>query len=237
MIAIPAIDLRDGACVQLVGGSFRDERVRIADPCAVLDRWRDAGFHRVHVVDLDAAMGAGGNECQVNSLLAKAGLSVQVGGGVRTVERADRLLSAGADRVVIGTRALEEPAGLAGLAERHPGRIVVALDVRDRVVVTHGWVRRSMVPIDDALASFAGLPLGGVLVTAVHAEGRLAGADLPLIEDAVRRTPIPVIASGGVGTMDDLRSLASAGAAAAVIGMALYTGALDPRAAAEEFNQ
>jgi phosphoribosylformimino-5-aminoimidazole carboxamide ribotide isomerase len=237
MIAIPAIDIRDGACVQLVGGSFDDERVRIADPCAVLDRWRDAGFRRVHVVDLDAALGSGGNESQVNALVANANLSVQVGGGVRTAERAGQLLAAGADRVVIGTRAIEEPAWLAGVAHRHSGGIIVALDVRDRVVVTHGWVRRSTVHIQDALAALAGLPLGGVLVTAVHAEGRLAGADLPLIEHVVRRTPIPVIASGGVASMDDLRSLASAGAAAVVIGMALYTGALDPRAAAEEFNQ
>jgi phosphoribosylformimino-5-aminoimidazole carboxamide ribotide isomerase len=237
MIAIPAIDLRDGACVQLVGGSFDDERVRIADPCAVLDRWRDAGFRRVHVVDLDAALGAGGNECQVSALLTKPDVSVQVGGGVRTAARAGHLLAAGADRVVIGTRAIEEPAWLATLAERHAGRIIVALDVRDRVVVTHGWARRSTVPIGDALAALAGIPLGGVLVTAVHAEGRLAGADLTLIEDVVRRTPIPVTASGGVGSMTDLRSLASAGAAASIIGMALYMGALDPRAAAEEFNQ
>lgn len=237
MIAIPAIDIRDGACVQLVGGSVDDERVRIADPHTVMDRWTASGFRRIHVVDLDAALGVGDNERQVNGLLAKGGVSLQVGGGVRTSERANQLLAAGAARVVVGTRAIEEPQWLARLGVVHPARIIVALDVRGRVVVTHGWIRRSTLRIEDALDALDGLPLGGVLVTAVHVEGRLAGADLPLIEDAVRRTHLPVIASGGIAIMDDLRSLASAGAAASVIGMALYTGALDPRAVAEEFHE
>lgn len=237
MIAIPAIDIRDGACVQLVGGSFDDERVRIADPSGVMDRWVEAGFGRVHVVDLDAALGVGDNRRTVDALLAETRACVQAGGGVRTTERVDQLLAAGADRVVVGTRAVEDPEWLDDLAGRHSSRIIVALDVRVRTVLTHGWSRHSTLQVDDALAALDGLPLGGVLVTAVHLEGRLEGADAALIDGVVQRTQLPVIASGGIATMDDLRSLAASGAAAAIIGMALYTGALDARAVQEEFHQ
>lgn len=237
MIAIPAIDIRGGACVQLVGGSFDDERVRIPDPCAVMHRWVEAGFRRVHVVDLDAALGTGDNAVPVQALLADGRARLQVGGGIRTAERADQLLAAGAAHVVVATRAIEDPHWLGELAGRHPHRLIVALDVRGRTVVTHGWARRSALQVDDAIAALDGLALGGVLVTAVHAEGRLDGADVPLVERVASRTPLPVIGAGGIATTGDLRSLASAGAAAAVIGMALYTGALDPRAVQEEFHE
>lgn len=235
MLAIPAIDIRDGACVQLVGGSFDDERVRIADPVDVLCRWVQSGFRRVHVVDLDAALGTGANRGRVDALLASGPAMLQIGGGVRSVDVADELIAAGADRVVVGTRALEEPEWLEALAARHPNRIIAAVDVRDTAVVTRGWVRPLALPIGDALDRLRCLPLGGLLVTAVHAEGRLSGPDLPLVAATVRRATVPVIASGGIATMDDLRCLAAAGAAGAVIGMALYTGALDARAVAEEF--
>lgn len=236
MIAMPAIDIRDGACVQLVGGSFDDERIRIAAPLEALDRWARAGFGRVHVVDLDAALGVGSNRDRIGALLASGAATLQVGGGVRTTGVASALLAAGAERVIVGTRALEEPAWLEELAGLHPGRIVVAVDVRDDAVVTHGWVRRLPVPIRDVADRLRGLPLGGLLITAVHVEGRLTGPDLTLVATIVRGASVPVIASGGIATMDDLRCLAAAGAARAVIGMALYTGALDARAVAEEFS-
>lgn len=235
MIAIPAIDIRDGACVQLVGGSFDDERVRIADPLDALHRWIDAGFHRIHVVDLDAALGTGVNRDRIGALLAHGAAAFQIGGGVRTTGIASDLFAAGAERVVVGTRALEDPAWLEQLAAGYPSRIVVAVDVRDRAVVTHGWARRLTLPIAEVAERLRDLPLGGLLVTAVHVEGRLTGPDLPLVADIVRAATVPVIASGGIATMDHLRRLAIAGAGAAVIGMALYTGALDARAVAEEF--
>jgi phosphoribosylformimino-5-aminoimidazole carboxamide ribotide isomerase len=235
MLAIPAIDIRGGACVQLVGGSFDDERVRIADPLDSLRRWVRAGFRRIHVVDLDAALGTGTNRDRIDALLASGGSNLQIGGGVRTTEIAGELLTAGATHVIVGTRALEEPTWLEALAARHPNHIVVAVDVRDRDVVTHGWARRLPLSIGHVVDRLRGLPLGGVLVTAVHVEGRLSGPDLPLVSTIVRRATVPVIASGGIATMDDLRCLAATGAAGAVIGMALYTGALDACAVAEEF--
>lgn len=237
MLAIPAIDIRDGACVQLVGGSFDDERVRIADPLDALRRWVRAGFRRIHVVDLDAALGTGTNRDRIDALLASDGSTLQVGGGVRTTEIAAELLTIGAAHVVVGTRALEEPAWLEEIATRHPNQIIVAVDVRDRDVVTHGWTRRLPLSIGHVIDRLRGLPLGGLLVTAVHVEGRLSGPDLPLVSTIVRRATVPVIASGGIATMDDLRCLAATGAAGAVIGMALYTGALDACAVAEEFSE
>jgi phosphoribosylformimino-5-aminoimidazole carboxamide ribotide isomerase len=137
--------------------------------------------------------------------------------------------------VVVGTRALEEPAWLEEIATRHPNQIIVAVDVRDRDVVTHGWSSRLPLSIGHVIDRLRSLPLGGVLVTAVHVEGRLSGPDLPLVSTIVRRATVPVIASGGIATMDELRCLAATGAAGAVIGMALYTGALDACAVAEEF--
>lgn len=237
MIAIPAIDIREGACVQLVGGSFDDERVRIADPRDALDRWVAAGFRRIHVVDLDAALGTGGNRDAIDALLSRDAAALQIGGGVRTTHAASGLFAAGADRVVVGTRALEEPAWLEELAAAHPDRVIVAIDVRGREVVTHGWTRRLPLPVDAVLDRVGGLPLGGILATAVHVEGRLAGPDLSLVTTMARRATVPVIASGGIATMNDLRCLAAAGAGAAVIGMALYTGALDARSVAQEFRE
>ena len=236
MIAIPAIDLRDGACVQLIGGSFAAEAVRINDPTVALERWMTAGFSRLHIVDLDAAMGGGDNSPAIATLLA-ASLSIQVGGGIRTCERAKQLFDQGAAQVVVGTRAIEEPEWLDALAGRYPERIIVAADVRDTSVVTRGWTSTLRLGIDALIDRLNDLPLGGVLVTAVHVEGQMTGPDRSLMARVVQRTKHAVIASGGVGSIHDLRSLAADGVAASVIGMALYTGALDARAVAEEFKE
>ena len=237
MIAIPAIDLRGGACVQLVGGSFANEALRIDDPSSAMVRWQSAGFRRLHVVDLDAAVGAGDNANQIASLLSATGVPMQVGGGVRTSDRVHDLLEQGADRVVLGTRAIEDPNWLEELADDYPDRIVVAADVRERAVVTHGWANTSPLTLAALIDRLNDVPLGGVLVTAVHVEGRLNGPDWALTADVVQRTTHPVIASGGITNINDLRRLASEGVSASVIGMALYTGTLDPRAVAEEFSE
>ena len=237
MIAIPAIDLRDGACVQLVGGSYAHERVRLDDPAGVARDWASHGFRRLHLVDLDAATGAGSNDELLRDILGEGALQMQVGGGVRSGETIERLLAHGAYRVVVGTRALEEPDWLAEMTSLFPGELIVAADVRERRVVTRGWSRTLPRDILDTIAELNALPLGGVLVTAVHKEGRLGGTDLPLMEDVAESSSAPVYASGGVTTMSDLRALADRGVAGVIIGMALYTGALDPRIVAEEFAE
>ncbi len=235
MIAIPAIDLRDGCCVQLVGGSFDDERVRLDDPVAVAQRWIADGFRTLHVVDLDAAMETGRNTDVVRALVALPGITVQVGGGIRTEADVQFLLNAGASRIVVGTRALGDRDWLESIAVRWPGRIVVAADARKGQTVARGWRSETGDRAVDVISELRSLPLAGILVTAVDKEGRMAGPDLALVSDVVSASAHPIIASGGIGSMTDLDSLASAGASACVIGMALYTGALDSRAVARSF--
>ncbi len=237
MIAIPAVDLREGACVQLVGGSYEHEQVRLADPVAVARGWDQEGFRRLHVVDLDAATGTGSNTRVVEDILRDVHAEVQVGGGIRSTEQVEQLFHGGASRVVVGTRALEEPDWLASLASLYPGVVVVATDVRERRVVTRGWVRTLPVDIMDVVEQLNSLPLAGLLVTAVHKEGQMRGTDLALMEDVAEASRFPVIASGGVSSMADLRALEHRGISAVVIGMALYTGVLDARAVAQEFSE
>lgn len=237
MIAIPAVDLRDGACVQLVGGSFAEEKVRLENPVDVARSWEHYGFRRLHVVDLDAATGRGSNIAIVRSLLFDSGIPIQVGGGVRSDELVEELLEAGAASVILGTRAIEEPEWLAEIAFRYPGQIIVACDVRERRVTTRGWAHTLPVDILDVVNELNPLPLAGLLVTAVHLEGQMQGTDLPLMEDVAESSHFPVYASGGVTTMQDLRALEHRGLAGVVIGMALYTGALDPVVVAGEFAE
>lgn len=236
MIAIPAVDLRDGACVQLVGGSFDDERIRLPDPLEAAGRWIDAGFSRLHVVDLDGAAGTGANSATIDAIVQRGHARVTVGGGVRTDARVAQLVAAGADSVVVGTRGIEDQRWLRTIATEFPNRVVLAADVRERSVVVRGWTQRLDMDVIDLVRDLNDLPLAGLLVTAVHREGRLSGPDVRLVADVVQSTRLPVIASGGVASIDDLHALQACGANACVIGMALYSGALDARAVAAEFN-
>jgi phosphoribosylformimino-5-aminoimidazole carboxamide ribotide isomerase len=237
MLAIPAIDLRDGHCVQLVGGDYAKEAVRLEDPVRVAQRWVAAGFTRLHLVDLDAATGRGNNRELLREIITRGGVPAQVGGGVRDGEAIDALLEDGADRVVVGTRGVEDPEWLARQADRAPGRIVLAADVKGRTVVTRGWAKETKREIVELIRELEDLPLAGLLVTAVQKEGKMQGTDLALMADVVDAAPWPVIASGGVGSLQDLRSLEDRGVAAVVLGMALYTEALDARIVAEEFAE
>ncbi|HKS07587.1 MAG TPA: 1-(5-phosphoribosyl)-5-[(5-phosphoribosylamino)methylideneamino]imidazole-4-carboxamide isomerase [Gemmatimonadaceae bacterium] len=236
MIAIPAVDLREGRCVQLVGGSYAAEKVRLDDPVRVAARWTSFGFTRLHVVDLDAATGRGNNDAIVREIVRASDVPVQVGGGVRTDARAEELLRDGATYVIVGTRAIEDPAWIAELATAHPASIVVAADVRNRNVVTRGWKDTTKRDVVSVVGELSALPLAGLLVTAVHKEGLMQGPDIHLMEDVVAGARVPVYASGGIRGRTDLDSLSDCGVAGAVIGMALYTGALDPTLLAEEYG-
>jgi phosphoribosylformimino-5-aminoimidazole carboxamide ribotide isomerase len=237
VIVIPAVDLRDGTCVQLVGGQPEQEMLRLDNPVEVAQSWARLGFDWLHVVDLDAAMGQGDNVELVHEILRDVDAEIQVGGGIRQTEDIDRLLDQGAKRVVVGTRALEEPGWLEEIATAFPGELVVAADVRERRVVTRGWARTLTRDVLSVVEELNELPLAGVLVTAVHREGKLGGTDLFLMEDVAEASTHPVIASGGITTLAELRGLAEGGVLAAVVGMALYTGALDARMVVEEFAE
>ncbi|MDP2959345.1 MAG: 1-(5-phosphoribosyl)-5-[(5-phosphoribosylamino)methylideneamino] imidazole-4-carboxamide isomerase [Longimicrobiales bacterium] len=227
MIAIPAVDLRGGRCVQLVGGRPEDERVSLPDPVEVARQWWELGFHSLHVVDLDAALGSGENLSVVRDVAAATPAVTQVGGGVRDDHRIDDLLASGVDRVVVGTRALADPRWLGALTRRQPGRVVVAADTRDAYVVTRGWTERAGPTIADFLERLEGLPLAGILATDAGMEGRMQGMDRRAVARTLRWSTHPVMISGGVTTEEDLAWLEDAGAYGAVLGMALYTGTLD----------
>lgn len=237
MLAIPAIDLREGHVVQLVGGEYDREQVRLNDPLRIARHWALVGFTRLHIVDLDAATGRGSNRETMTQMLSDGAAALQVGGGVRTEDDIRTLLDAGAACVVLGTRALEDLDWLERMALANPGQCMLAADVRERRVTTRGWSRTLTRDVFSVVDDVASLPLAGLLVTAVHREGLMQGTDLPLMEDVVDASPFPVFASGGIGSLADLRALEDRGVAAAVIGMALYTGAIDPRVLAEEFPQ
>ena len=236
MIAVPAVDLRGGRCVQLVGGSPKDERVSLPDPASVARRWSDMGFTSLHVVDLDAALDAGDNVGVVAEVLAASPADAQAGGGVRTHDRVETLLALGASRVVVGTRAVDDRAWLEELARTCPGRVVVAADIRDGTVLRKGWTEESALQVEPFLATLEDLPLAGVLCTDVAREGRMEGIDLTGVRAVVRASPHPVQMSGGITSLDDLSALADAGAAAAVLGMALYTGRLDAEVVARTYG-
>jgi len=258
---IPAIDLRDGACVQLVGGAYADEIVRIPDPLAVAEKWGRLGFSRIHLVDLDAATGRGSNREIVKAILeacliegrvsaqAKAGpgvgaeppresaLKVQCGGGVRDLATIEELLAMGASEVVVGTRAIEDRPWLEDVVVRYPNRIIVAADTRARQLLTRGWSETDPQSVLDFVDELNSLPLAAILVTAVEREGRMEGPALPLMQEIALRSKLPVQASGGVRSVADIRELAALGLSAAIIGMALYTGKLDPQTIIEEFPE
>ncbi len=237
MIAIPALDLRGGACVQLAAGSYDEEVIRIPDPVGVAIAWRQYGFRHLHIVDLDGVAGRGNNTTEIQAILDATDVEVQVGGGIRSRELIQRTLDDGAQRVIIGTRALEDPDWLAEMSGLFPGSIVVAADVRDRKLLSHGWTRTQPKLVLDLVEDLNGLPLAGVLVTAVHREEAMRGTDLPLMEDVADAAEFPVFASGGLGTINDLRALADRGVAAAIVGMALYSGAMNPWIVADEFAE
>jgi phosphoribosylformimino-5-aminoimidazole carboxamide ribotide isomerase len=254
MQVIPAIDLRDGACVQLVGGSYADERVRIPDALAVAQKWMRLGFERMHVVDLDAATGRGSNREIVKTILSARehrsdandctrigdadvarGVDVQCGGGVRDLAAIEDLLAAGASEVVLGTRAIEDRAWLEDVAHRYPNRIIVAADTKGRQVVTRGWLESALRDVVGFVDELSALPLAAILVTAIEREGRMEGPDLSLMRELALLSKLPLQASGGIRNVDDIHHLDELGVGAVIIGMALYTGALDPQTIIEEF--
>jgi phosphoribosylformimino-5-aminoimidazole carboxamide ribotide isomerase len=236
MIAAPAVDLRGGRCVQLVGGRPEEQRVSLPDPVAVARHWYATGFNTLHIVDLDAALGDGSNLDLVKELVSATEATTQVGGGIRSEERVDAVLATGVDRVIIGTRALEDPDWFAELSHRHPGRIMLALDTQDGRILSKGWTEETGLLISDYLPGLGELPLAGILTTDVGREGRLEGIDRAACEAVLKLCPHPVWISGGVTTEQELAFLDDRGAAGAVLGMALYTDALDHKTVASQWG-
>lgn len=239
MIATPAVDLKGGRCVQLVGGRPEDEAVSRSDAVAVALDWVDQGYEALHLVDLDAALGSGDNRALLADIVAALpdSVDVQIGGGVRDERAFDEVMAIGADRVVVGTRAVQDSEWRRAVAAAHPGRLVVAADIRDDEIVTKGWTEGSGIDVLEFLGEVDDLPLGGILCTDVGREGRMEGIDRSGVRAVVEGTRHPVWVSGGVTTLEDLDFLAEIGAHGAVLGMALYTNTLDSTIVAERHGR
>lgn len=236
MILYAAIDLRRQRVVQLVAGRPEHQRISLPDAVAVARGFVSDGFGALHVVDIDAALQDGSNGQEIREIIDAVDVPVQVGGGIRDADALRTWLAAGAARVMVGTRAIDDFDWLRRMSAEFRHRILVAADVRDEVIVTHGWTRNTSLPVGDFLDRVRPLPLAGVLVTDVGREGSLEGVDTDLFARLASVTELPIIAAGGIGTTQDLRDLDAAGIAGAVVGTALYTGAIDAGTAAKEFS-
>ena len=235
MIAIPALHIRDGACVQLADSTYDQEVVRIPDVLGVDHAWQRYGFHYLHVVDLDAINGRGSNTELIRTLVSRSEAEVQVGGGLKTREALQQMLAEGARRVIVGARALEEPDWIAEMSGLFPGSVVVAADVRERKVLAAGWARARPILLLDLIDELNRLPLAGLIVGTSPYDDIAGAPHLALLEDAAADAEFPVIAAGNFTTMSELRAVADRAVSAAIVGAALYSGALDPRLVAEEF--
>jgi phosphoribosylformimino-5-aminoimidazole carboxamide ribotide isomerase len=237
VIAYPALDLLGGEVVQLVGGRPESRAVSLPDPAAVARRWVDAGFSALHVVDLDAALGQGDNRAAIAALITAVAIPVHVGGGLRETVDVEWALGVGAARAIVGTRAVRDRQWLAEVAAAHPGRLVVAADCRGGEVVTHGWRESAGGSVHALVAALGELPLAAVLVTDVRREGQMVGVDATLFRALVETSAHPLLAAGGIRDAADLAALEAAGVAGAVLGMALYTSALDAAQIAHQYRQ
>ena len=231
MQIIPAIDLLDGHCVRLHQGDY-DQVTRFSDdPVAQALAWQQQGAQRLHLVDLDGARsGQPVNDRAVKAITAALSIPVQLGGGVRSAERAEELLACGLDRVILGTVAIEQPQLVRELAGRHPGQVVVGIDAKDGLVATRGWLETSAVRATDLAQQFEGSGVAAIVSTDIATDGTLAGPNLEALRAMAEASSIPVIASGGIGTLEDILSLLSIaplGVEGVIVGRALYDGTVD----------
>jgi phosphoribosylformimino-5-aminoimidazole carboxamide ribotide isomerase len=229
MNLFPSIDVLEGKVVRLLRGDYDAETIYGDDPVAVARDFAEQGAQWIHVVDLDAARDGGrANLGAIEAICANVGCKVESGGGVRSVADASARFSAGVDRVVIGSAAVEHPEIVEELATYHPGQVAVGLDARVRDVAIHGWTDETGLDLVDLARTFGAIPgVGALVVTGIDRDGTLAGPDVEQLGSVLAAVTTPLVASGGVGSLDDLRALAEVshegrGFAGAIVGRAIY---------------
>ncbi|HFD92097.1 MAG TPA: 1-(5-phosphoribosyl)-5-[(5-phosphoribosylamino)methylideneamino]imidazole-4-carboxamide isomerase [Gammaproteobacteria bacterium] len=232
MLLIPAIDLKDGQCVRLRQGRMDDNTVFSDDPVAMARRWVDEGARRLHLVDLDGAVSGRPVNIGVIREIARAfpDLPIQVGGGIRDEETIETYLDAGVRYVIIGTAAVNEPHFVADMAIAYPGHIIVGLDARDGKVAIDGWSKLSHHDVIDIAQHFERDGVEAIIYTDINRDGMLSGVNVESTVKLARSITIPVIASGGISTIDDIQALgavAEEGIMGAILGRSLYEGTVD----------
>jgi phosphoribosylformimino-5-aminoimidazole carboxamide ribotide isomerase len=228
MLILPAIDLRGGKCVRLTQGDYDRETVFGDDPVSMARRWVGEGARALHLVDLDGAReGAPVNGEVVRRIVQAVDVPCQVGGGLRTEADIEATLAMGVARVVLGTRAMDDPAWVRQMAQTYPKRIVLGLDARDGKVATHGWLNTSEASVLDVAREFANWPLYAIVYTDIARDGMLEGPNVEGLAALAEAVPLPVIASGGVTTVQNVRDLMARDLFGCIIGRALYEGRID----------
>ncbi len=245
MLLIPAIDLKDGHCVRLKQGDMNDSTIFSEDPAAMARRWVDAGARRLHLVDLNGAFaGKPVNEGAVKSILRAVGddIPVQLGGGIRDLDTIERYLDDGISYVIIGTAAVKSPGFLKDACSAFGGHIIVGLDAKDGKVATDGWSKLTGHEVIDLAKKFEDYGVEGIIYTDIGRDGMLTGINIEATVKLAQALSIPVIASGGLSNLEDIRALCtveSDGVEGVICGRSIYTGSLDFKAAqalADELN-
>lgn len=227
MLILPAIDLRGGQCVRLKQGDYAQETVFGADPAEMAQRWVDQGAQFLHIVDLDGAKeGRPVNQESIRAILKAVNVPCQLGGGIRSEEDIQEVLDWGVERVILGTRALQAPDWLERMSQRYPGKIVLGIDAKNGLVATAGWLDVSEASALDFAKQCADWPLAALVYTDISKDGMLLGPNFNAMQEMAQTVPLPVIASGGVTTLEDIRQLSQLGMAGCIVGRALYEGRL-----------
>ncbi|KAA3627072.1 MAG: 1-(5-phosphoribosyl)-5-[(5-phosphoribosylamino)methylideneamino]imidazole-4-carboxamide isomerase [Proteobacteria bacterium] len=232
MLIIPAIDLKEGKCVRLRQGRMEDETVFADDPVAVAERWVDAGARRLHIVDLDGAFAGKPRNAEVIHRIAERhpDLPIQVGGGIRDEDTIQAYLDAGVSYVIIGTKAVSTPHFISDACVEFPGHIIVGLDAKDGKLAVDGWSKLSKHDLLDLAQQFEHEGVSAIVYTDISRDGMMSGLNIDATVELARSIRIPVIASGGITSLDDIRALCAVeeeGIMGAITGRALYEGTLD----------
>jgi phosphoribosylformimino-5-aminoimidazole carboxamide ribotide isomerase len=234
VIVIPAIDLRDGRCVRLRQGEMKEETVYSTDPCELAQQWESQGAQLLHVVDLNGAVeGAPRNQRNIEAILKAVRIPVQVGGGIRDLPTIENYFSAGAARVVLGTAVFENLKFMEDACTRFPDRVIAGVDAKNGKLAIRGWTEIMDQEASAFVTRFKGLPLHAVIYTDISYDGMLTGPNLEGLRRMSAACPVPLIASGGITRVEDLRQIRGLGAMVigAIVGKALYEGLMDLRAA------
>lgn len=223
----PAIDLRGGKCVRLQQGDYSRETVFGEDPAGMARHWVQQGAECLHLVDLDGAReGRPVNGAAVRAIVEAVGVPCELGGGIRDERSITEMLALGVERVVIGTKALREPLWFRAMCRRYPGKLVLGIDARDGRVATEGWLATSQTPAIELARQYAGEPVAALIVTDIASDGMLSGPNLEALRQMRRAVEVPLVASGGVTRVEDIRDLAEVPVEGCIIGRALYEGTL-----------
>ena len=228
MRIIPAVDIMDHRVVQLVGGVPGSEKITMPDPVEAARMWIDKGADYLHIVDLDGAFGRENNIPVIKRIIQTFDVPVEIGGGIKDAAVIRELIDAGAERIILGTKAIKDNEWLSEMASMFPKKILLALDTKNNEITMKGWQESAPVKLSDMFGRIKDVPLAGVLNTNVDVEGQGKGINASQATDFISRCPHPVIASGGVSSETDARILSKAGAEGAVVGVSIYTGLLEP---------